>query len=45
MCGRFSNEMTWAEIHALYSIHDAPPAEIKSQPRYNIAPTPKYWIS
>ena len=39
MCGRFTNEMTWAEIHALYSIHDAPPAATNSQPRFNIAPT------
>lgn len=39
MCGRFTNEMTWAELHALYSIHDAPPATSNVQPRYNIAPT------
>ncbi|MBF0680834.1 MAG: SOS response-associated peptidase [Devosia sp.] len=37
MCGRYTNEMTWAEIHALYSIHDAPASNL--QPRYNIAPT------
>ena len=37
MCGRYTNEMTWAEIHALYSIHDVPPSNM--QPRYNIAPT------
>ena len=39
MCGRFTNEMTWAQIHALYSIHDAPPAATNSRPRFNIAPT------
>ncbi|MET3925527.1 SOS response-associated peptidase [Devosia sp. 2618] len=39
MCGRFTNEMTWAEIHALYSIHDAPPPSSNMQPRFNIAPT------
>ena len=39
MCGRFTNEMTWSQIHALYSIHDAPPAATNSQPRFNIAPT------
>lgn len=39
MCGRFTNEMTWAEIHALYSIHNTPPAATNSQPRFNIAPT------
>lgn len=38
MCGRFTNEFTWAELHALYSIHDAPPSS-NLQPRYNIAPT------
>lgn len=38
MCGRFTNEFTWAELHALYSIHDAPAAS-NMQPRYNIAPT------
>lgn len=39
MCGRFTNEMTWAELHALYSIHDRPPPPTNMQPRYNIAPT------
>lgn len=42
MCGRYTNEMTWAEIHALYSLSDenfpmGPPSNM--QPRYNIAPT------
>ena len=41
MCGRFTNEMTWAEIHALYKLSDAmhPMAPSNMQPRYNIAPT------
>jgi len=39
MCGRYTNEMTWAELHALYSIHNPPPARTNVQPRYNIAPT------
>lgn len=39
MCGRFTNIMTWAEIHALYSIHDNAPPASNMQPRYNIAPT------
>ncbi len=39
MCGRFTNEMTWAELHALYSIHDKGPPATNMQPRYNIAPT------
>jgi len=41
MCGRFTNEMTWAELHALYKLadklHPVPPSNM--QPRYNIAPT------
>jgi len=39
MCGRFTNEMTWTELHALYSIHDMPPGASNLQPRFNIAPT------
>lgn len=39
MCGRFTNELTWAELHALYSIHDQPPGASNLQPSYNIAPT------
>jgi len=40
MCGRFSNRMSWREIHALYSIHDQEnvvPNDYEA--RYNIAPT------
>ncbi|NGP19269.1 SOS response-associated peptidase [Devosia aurantiaca] len=37
MCGRFTHEMTWADIHALYSIHNPPATNMR--PRYNIAPT------
>lgn len=39
MCGRFTNEMTWSELHALYSIHDKGPPASNLQPRFNIAPT------
>tara|TARA_R110002124_G_scaffold16882_7_gene71449 strand:+ start:13043 stop:13732 length:690 start_codon:yes stop_codon:yes gene_type:complete len=41
MCGRFTNEMTWAEIHALYKLSEEmhPTAPSNMQPRYNIAPT------
>jgi len=39
MCGRYTNEMTWAEMHALYSIHNPGPPRTNVQPRYNIAPT------
>lgn len=41
MCGRFTAEYTWAELHSLYSLSDelfpVPPHNM--QPRYNIAPT------
>jgi putative SOS response-associated peptidase YedK len=41
MCGRFTNELTWGELHALYELsdelHPVPPSNM--QPRYNIAPT------
>lgn len=42
MCGRFTNELTWSELHSLYKLSDlnfpsAPPSNL--QPRYNIAPT------
>ncbi|WP_248305259.1 SOS response-associated peptidase [Devosia sp. 1566] len=41
MCGRFTNEMTWADLHALYKLSDElyPIAPSNMQPRYNIAPT------
>ncbi|WEK03371.1 MAG: SOS response-associated peptidase family protein [Candidatus Devosia phytovorans] len=41
MCGRFTNEFTWAELHALYKLSDElfPTAPSNLQPRYNIAPT------
>lgn len=41
MCGRFTNEMTWAQLHALYKLSDElfPVAPHNLQPRFNIAPT------
>lgn len=41
MCGRFTAEYTWAELHALYSLSDElfPVAPHNMQPRFNIAPT------
>ncbi|HEY8358423.1 MAG TPA: SOS response-associated peptidase family protein [Ramlibacter sp.] len=41
MCGRFTNEMTWSDIHALYKLSDElhPVPKSNMQPRYNIAPT------
>lgn len=37
MCGRFTQMMTWEELHALYAIHERPRSNL--EPRYNIAPT------
>ena len=42
MCGRFTNEMTWAEIYGLLKLSDemhpmGPPSNMR--PRYNVAPT------
>lgn len=41
MCGRFTNELTWAELQALYKLSDQlyPSPSSNMQPRYNIAPT------
>ncbi|WIJ26593.1 SOS response-associated peptidase [Devosia sp. RR2S18] len=40
MCGRFTNEMTWEQIHALYKLSDSMfPVKSNLQPRYTIAPT------
>lgn len=40
MCGRFTNEMTWAQLHALYKLSDEMfPVKSNLQPRHNIAPT------
>jgi putative SOS response-associated peptidase YedK len=36
MCGRFTQQDTWAEVHAFLSVFGAPR---NRQPRYNIAPT------
>jgi len=39
MCGRFTNQYSWAELHALYGLSEAsfPPSNFR--PRYNVAPT------
>lgn len=37
MCGRFTQNYTWAEIHAMYNLVPATPRNL--QPRYNICPT------
>jgi putative SOS response-associated peptidase YedK len=37
MCGRFTQMMTWEELHSLYSIHDDALSNL--EPRTNISPT------
>ena len=39
MCGRFTNELTWGQIHALYRITEGGPPPTNLPPRFNIAPT------
>lgn len=39
MCGRFTNQYTWRELHALYSLSDQMFPTSNFPPRYNIAPT------
>jgi putative SOS response-associated peptidase YedK len=39
MCGRYSNLMPWAELHALYSIHEKTAPVSNMRPGFNIAPT------
>jgi len=36
MCGRFTQNFTWAEIHAYYSLFQAP---LNLEPNYNVCPT------
>jgi putative SOS response-associated peptidase YedK len=38
MCGRFTRNYTWAQIHAMYSLIPGGPVS-NLQPRYNICPT------
>jgi putative SOS response-associated peptidase YedK len=45
MCGRFTNEMNWADIHALYSMHNPPPPTSNMPPQYNIAPTQSVYFA
>lgn len=39
MCGRFTNQMSWREIHDLYSIHTPTAPGRNLRPGFNIAPT------
>src|ERR1700756_3571984 len=39
MCGRFTNQYSWAELHALYSLSDQSFPQSNLRPRFNVAPT------
>jgi putative SOS response-associated peptidase YedK len=39
MCGRFTNQYTWRELHALYALSDFSFPQSNFEPHYNIAPT------
>jgi putative SOS response-associated peptidase YedK len=39
MCGRFTNKLTWRELHDLADLMPSGPPLSNLQPRYNIAPT------
>ena len=39
MCGRFTNQYTWRQLHELYSLTDKDMVRSNFPPRYNIAPT------
>ena len=43
MCGRFTNRLTWPQIHDLYQLPDSAPAS-NFPPRYNIAPTQRSFV-
>ncbi len=38
MCGRFTSQYTWRELHALYSLSDESFPVSNFEPRYNFAP-------
>lgn len=39
MCGRFTRQHTWAELHRLYKLSDKIAPTTNFQPRFNICPT------
>ena len=39
MCGRFTNQYSWEELHALYDLSNKARPKSNFPPRYNIAPT------
>lgn len=44
MCGRFTNQYTWRQLHALYSLSDTLYPQSNFPPRFNIAPTQNAFV-
>ena len=38
MCGRFTDRLTWQQIHDLYRLTDPRQGQLDLKPRYNVAP-------
>jgi putative SOS response-associated peptidase YedK len=43
MCGRFSQDMTWAQVHAFSQGLDLVVPDVEPAPSFNIAPTQSVW--
>jgi len=44
MCGRFSRDMTWEQVHAFSQGLDLIVSEEAIEPSYNVAPTQSSWV-
>ncbi len=44
MCGRFSRDMTWQQVHAFSQGLDLIVPDVEPEPSYNVAPTDLGWV-
>ena len=44
MCGRFSRDMTWQQVHAFSQGLDLIVPDVEPEPSYNVAPTDASWV-
>lgn len=44
MCGRFTKEYTWSEVHAFLSLFTVDAPANDPEPAYNVAPTQSAWV-
>lgn len=44
MCGRFTKEYTWSEVHAFLSMFTVDTPANDPEPAYNVAPTQSAWV-